>query len=169
MTWGSSGRWGFPHDSDVKNLPALQETRVQSLAQEDPLENGMATHSRILAWRIPRPEEPGRWLQSMGSQKVRHNWTTNTFTFFSSGLCTLSEFSVKHQRVIVMCYPFSRQCVWLSDFYPCDYLTSIYMTIWLSLTSNRGTVLRASWESACWVIILDLAQIKFSFIPFLTW
>ena len=101
--------------------------------------------------------------------RVRHNWTTNTFTFFSSGLCTLSEFSVKHQRVIVMCYPFSRQCVWLSDFYPCDYLTSIYMTIWLSLTSNRGTVLRASWESACWVIILDLAQIKFSFIPFLTW
>ena len=51
--------------SDVKNLPAMQETRVQSLAQEDPLENGMATHSRILAWRIPRPEELGG-LKSMG-------------------------------------------------------------------------------------------------------
>ena len=51
----------------------MQETRVQSLAQEDPLEKGMATHSRILAWRIPRPEEPGRGLQSMGSQRVRHN------------------------------------------------------------------------------------------------
>ena len=51
----------------VKNLPAMQETRVQSLGQEDPLEKGMATHSRILAWRTPRTEEPGE-LQSMGSQ-----------------------------------------------------------------------------------------------------
>ena len=50
----------------VKNLPAKQETRVQSLDQEDPLEKGMATHSNILAWEIPRTEEPGG-LQSMGS------------------------------------------------------------------------------------------------------
>ena len=48
------------------------ETWVQSLGWEDPLEKGMATHSSILAWRIPRTEEPGR-LQSMGSQRVRHN------------------------------------------------------------------------------------------------
>ena len=52
----------------VKNLPALQETQVQSLGQEDPLEEEMATHSSILAWRIPWTEEPGG-LQSMGSQK----------------------------------------------------------------------------------------------------
>ena len=52
----------------VKNLPAMQETWVQLLGQEDPLEKEMATHSSILAWRIPRTEEPGR-LQSMGSQK----------------------------------------------------------------------------------------------------
>ena len=51
----------------VKNLPAMQETRVQSLDQEDPLEKGMANHSSILAWRIPWTEEPGG-LQSMGSQ-----------------------------------------------------------------------------------------------------
>ena len=51
----------------VKNLPAIQETQVQSLGQEDPLEEGMATHSSILAWEIPWTEEPGR-LQSMGSQ-----------------------------------------------------------------------------------------------------
>ena len=50
----------------VKNLPALKETQVQSLGQEDPLEEEMATHSSILAWRIPWTEEPGR-LQSMGS------------------------------------------------------------------------------------------------------
>ena len=55
----------------VKNLPAMQETQVQSLGQEDPLEKEMATYSGILAWRIPWTEEPGG-LQSMGLQKVRH-------------------------------------------------------------------------------------------------
>ena len=54
----------------VKNLPAVQETRVQSLGWEDPLEKGMAAHSSIHAWRIPWTEEPGG-LQSMGSQRVR--------------------------------------------------------------------------------------------------
>ena len=56
----------------VRNLPAIQETQVQSLGQEDPLEQGMATHSRILAWRIPWTEEPDG-LQSMGSQRVKHD------------------------------------------------------------------------------------------------
>ena len=56
----------------VKNLSAMQETRVRSLGWEDPLVKGMATHSNILAWKIPWTEEPGR-LQSMGSQRVRHN------------------------------------------------------------------------------------------------
>ena len=56
----------------VKNLPAMQEIWVQSLGWEDTLEKGMATHSSILAWRIPLTEELGR-LQSMGSQRVRHN------------------------------------------------------------------------------------------------
>ena len=53
----------------VKHLPAIQETQVPSLGQEDPLENEMATHSRILAWGIPWTEEPGR-LWSTGSQRV---------------------------------------------------------------------------------------------------
>ena len=56
----------------VKNLPAVQETRVQSLSSEDPLEKEMAAHSSILAWRISWKEEPGG-LQSMGSQGVRHS------------------------------------------------------------------------------------------------
>ena len=56
----------------VKNLPAVEETWVQSLDQDDPLEKGMATHSSILAWRVPWTEEPGG-LQSMGLQKVRHD------------------------------------------------------------------------------------------------
>ena len=56
----------------VKNLPARQETQVQSLGWEDPLEKGMATHSSILVWRISWTEEPGR-LWSMGSQRVGHD------------------------------------------------------------------------------------------------
>ena len=69
--------WNFPGDSDgkesackkkKKNLPAMQETRVQSLGLEDPLEKGMAAHSNILAWEIPWTEEPGR-LQSRGVTK----------------------------------------------------------------------------------------------------
>ena len=56
----------------VKNLPAMQETWIQSLAQEDPLEKGVASHCSILAWRIPWTEEPGG-LQSMGLQRVRHD------------------------------------------------------------------------------------------------
>ena len=56
----------------VKNLPAMQETQVQSLDQEDPLEKELTTRSSILVWRIPWTEEPGG-LQSMGSQRVRHD------------------------------------------------------------------------------------------------
>ena len=56
----------------VKNVPAVQETWAQSLGQKDPLETGMATHSSILAWRIPRTEEPGG-LQSMGLQRVGYD------------------------------------------------------------------------------------------------
>ena len=64
----------------VKNLPAMQETWVWSLSWEDSLQKGMGTPSGILAWRIPRTEEPGR-LQSMGLQSIGHNWAT--FTHFS--------------------------------------------------------------------------------------
>ena len=60
----------------VKHLPTMWETRVQSLGQEDPLEKEMATHSSILAWKIPWMKDPGR-LQSIGLQKVGHNWVTS--------------------------------------------------------------------------------------------
>ena len=56
----------------VKNLPAMQETEVQYLGQEDPLQEGMVTDSSIFAWRIPWTEEPGRLL-SLGSQRVGHD------------------------------------------------------------------------------------------------
>ena len=59
-------------DQMITNLPAIQETQVQSLDQEDNPEKGMTTHSSILAWKIPWTEEPGG-LQSMGSQRVTHD------------------------------------------------------------------------------------------------
>ena len=63
----------------LKNLPVMQETLVQSLAQEDPLEKEMATHSSIPACRISWTEEPGG-LQSMGLHRVGHDWVINAFT-----------------------------------------------------------------------------------------
>ena len=68
---------GCPGDSVVKNLPAVQESQVQSLDWKDPLEKRMAAHLSILAWRTPWTEEPGG-LQSMGSQRVRHDGVTDT-------------------------------------------------------------------------------------------
>ena len=64
---------GFPGGSGVKNPPAMQETWVQSLGQEDPLEKGMAAHSSILAQRIPWTEEPGVHGVSKGSERVGHD------------------------------------------------------------------------------------------------
>ena len=63
---------GFPSSSGVKNLPAMQEVQVKSLVWEDPLEEGMATHPSILAWRVPWTEEPDG-LQFIRSQRVGHN------------------------------------------------------------------------------------------------
>ena len=63
----------------VKNLPIMQETEVQSLGQEDPLEKGIATHCSFLAWRIPQTEEPGG-QQSNGLQRVGHNWSNLAHT-----------------------------------------------------------------------------------------
>ena len=65
-------------DQMVKNVPTMQETWVRSLGQEDPLEKGMATHSNILAWRIPWTKEPGG-LQSMGLQRVGHDFLVQLF------------------------------------------------------------------------------------------
>ena len=65
-------RWASLVVPTMKNLPSVQELLVQSLGREDPLEKEMATHSSILAWRIPWTEKPGG-LQSMGSQRVGHD------------------------------------------------------------------------------------------------
>ena len=97
----------FPTGSMVKNLPTMQETWVWSLDQEDPLEEEMATHSSILAWRISWTEEPG-WLQSTGSQKVGHDWVTeHTHTqthIFVHLFCFLdSTYKWTHTVFIFLC------------------------------------------------------------------
>ena len=76
LWWYSTGGTGYLTQM-VKNWPAMQETWVRPLGRDGPLERGMATHFSILAWRIPRTEEPNG-LQSMESQRVRHDWATNT-------------------------------------------------------------------------------------------
>ena len=74
----------------VKNLPAVQETQIRSLGQENPLQKEKATHSSILAWEIPWTEKPGR-VQSMGSQRVGHDWTTNIHTSHAAAAKSLQS------------------------------------------------------------------------------
>ena len=79
----SSGEFGFPGGSEVKHPPAMQEMQVQSLGREDPLEEEMATHSRIIAWKIPWTEESSG-LQSVGVTKSRTQLSDYQFISFSS-------------------------------------------------------------------------------------
>ena len=76
LVWGSGLVWASLVAQRLKHLPPMWETWVRSLGREDPLEKEMTTHSSILAWSIPWTEEPGR-LQSMGSQRVGHDWATS--------------------------------------------------------------------------------------------
>ena len=78
QTWASGRHWASLVAQMVKNLPSMQETCVQSLGWEDPLEKEMTTHSSILAWKIPWTEETGG-LQTKGSQRVGHDCVTFTF------------------------------------------------------------------------------------------
>ena len=102
---------GFPGGSDGKESAAMQETWVRSLSQEDPLEKGMATHSSILAWRIPWTEEPDG-LQSIGLQRVGQNKANNTFTF-------LLFFSPCHHEMKILNMP------WQLDF-PTTCITGLH-------------------------------------------
>ena len=89
----------------VKNLHEMQETRVWSLGGEDPLEKGMATHSNILAWRAAWTEEPGG-LQITGSQRVGHDWSSDTFTFHFAVVLSNHEFNSPHGELSL--------CLWFA-------------------------------------------------------
>ena len=102
----------------VKNLPAVQETRVWSLGGEDPLKKETTTHSSIVAWRIPWIDEPGG-LQSMGSQRISHSWVTNTSTYVY----------IECVFVYVCVVPSNYLCfTFFKDFF-------MWITFWMSLKS----------------------------------
>ena len=85
---------GFPGGSD--SPPAMREPRVSSLGGKEPLQKGMATHSSILAWRMPWTEESDG-LHSTGLQRIEHSWVTNLFTFFTfRSIITLSTLTYQH-------------------------------------------------------------------------
>ena len=105
-------------DWKEKNLPAMQKTLVQSLGWEDPLEEGMATHSSILAWRIPWTEEPGG-LQSMGSQRVGHSWATFSLRNYHlsihntiSALTAIYWMSMKCINSVYVCVKVAQSCLY---------------------------------------------------------
>ena len=85
----------------VKNLPAVPETQVQSLGQEEPLEKAMATHSSILAWRLPQTEEP--WLEAMGSQRVSD--VTEQLTAVITLQCCVNLLHTEMNQQSVYIYP----------------------------------------------------------------
>ena len=114
----------------VKNLPIMQQVQVQSLGWEDPLEKGLATHSSILAWRIPWTEEPGR-IQSLGSQRVGHNWATNT-------LIALIRYVTMAKTSIVFGFRFL--------------MTLNRVSTWLPGTWQAGSLCHLGSRKGCWNI-----------------
>ena len=127
----------------VKNLPAMQETQVWPLGREDPLEKGMATHSTILAWRIPWTEEPGV-LQSVGLQRAGHDWATNITIDRMSGvwfwawkcpdqLWSLSPVNFLGLRILIWKRRWTRWWVGGIDIHTC--ITTYYHVRWESVVA----------------------------------
>ena len=134
----------------VKNPPAMQETPIWSLGWEDALEKGMTTNSRILAWRIPQTEEPGR-LHFMGLQRVGQNWVTFTFTLIQNWpiitdtVClTLNASSTnKKQWVLIVKIETSQNMEhgkWKSCFQPqnhsCLVFSSLYFSTYIQMEED---------------------------------
>ena len=123
----------------VKRLPAVQETWVRFLGQEDTLEKEMAAHSSTLAWKIPWTEKPGR-LQSMGSPRVRHDWATSLSLFIVdlhcvSFRCTTKWFVYEYICIwILFPYRLLQETEYISSCYKVGlwhlfYISSVYMLI----------------------------------------
>ena len=151
-------RWlGFPGGLVVKNLPAMQETWVQSLGWEDSLEEGMATHCSILAWRIPWTEEPGG-LQFRGSQRVWHDWSNWAHTWkwrrikydfiYTNGvvICRAAVLFALRNRSSDKCY-----CTWFlfKKLYVCIY-NSVYCILSIFLTREHFFFDRHYWK---WLMV----------------
>ena len=116
----------------VKSLPAMWETWVQSLGQEDSLEKEMATHSSILAWKIPRTEEPAR-LQSMGLQRVRHEWETSLSYHFMIHRKVVKRVNLKSSHQKEKCFYWHNGCSvrwWILCMLSCFNRVQLLMTWW---------------------------------------
>ena len=126
----------------VKRLPTIRETQVWSLGREDPLEKEMATHPSILAWKIPWTEVPGR-LQSMGSQRGRHDWATS-LSLFSLSLDSKSSLAPAtcsvFQRGLVTAQNINSHCSRLMNldlsFYPLPFSWAPVSSSWLQDVST---------------------------------
>ena len=161
-SWSSEG--GFLVAQTVKNLPAMQETGVQSPNWEDVLKKGMATHSSLFAWRIPWTEELGG-LQFMGLQRVRHDWATFTFTEppgKSQPLCFTGRrdlprpprpgpTSPQHASRASLpsqgtCFCAASECAYLQAGVQCKH-KGLYATIWDESTifKNLGKIHKTKW------------------------
>ena len=99
--WLYANFWASLVAQPVKNQPSMQETRAWSVGQGDSLGKGMATHSSILAWRIPLTEEPGG-LQSMGLWRVRYDWVTNTRTHTNIYIWTKDSLNKKTESSFIL-------------------------------------------------------------------
>ena len=95
----------------VKNLPAMQKTWVRSLDREDPLENGVTTHSSVLAWEIPWTEKPGG-LQAVGSPRTGHGWATNSLILTLPTLVCNMESEFRKFLFFCVLAPLTISCFW---------------------------------------------------------
>ena len=147
----------------IKNLPAKQETQVQSLGWEDSLEKGMETHYSILVWQIPWTEEPDG-LQSMALERVRHDWVTDTFTLLrwysnypkrQSGISQAIKKSKRTKQRQTSTAPWSASGCgdhWRRSELGCAWRRlgrgSFYSLCYCSVIQSCPTLLKISWTAA---------------------
>ena len=130
----------------LKCLPAMWETWVWSLGQEDPLEKEIATHSSILAWRSPRMEEPGG-LQSMGLQRVRHDWVKGfLWSTCDPGDNTVESFWTGETHGCGQCSLFAR--ISFPSLFPV--LSSLFSALLFVLTGSYQLSLSSLWSFLVW-------------------
>ena len=168
----------------VKTLPAMRKTWVRSLGWEDPLDKGTTTHSSILAWRIPWTEEPGR-LQSLGLQRVRHDWATFTFiqlsqhTYQRDCLCFIVYFAsfIVHELTTglwvhfqapcftALCVCFLCQCLAAFDYRSSVVLSEVWKKgLYLQLHSFSSGLLCNPGFSVCIYVFEKCLQLLFNWI-----
>ena len=136
----------------VKHPPTMRETGVQSLGQEDPLEKAVTTHSSTLTWKTPWMEEPGR-LQSMGSQRVRHNWATLLHFTLNEGILLCQKLNLDIRNSKLKCY--TKSIIWLTKSIIWSifnvFVPILFKINWMWLKFNICAVLLYS--SVAWVYI----------------